>query len=75
MRFQGIYVFQLAQNGGQLAITALELFIIILIFFIGVQLLHTMCYFLLYSQVNQLHVHICSLIWISFPFKSAQSTV
>ena len=29
MRFQGIYVFPLAQNGGQLAITALELFLII----------------------------------------------
>ena len=76
MRFQGIYVFQLAQNGGQLAITAMELFIVILIFFfLEYSCFTMMCDFLLYSQVNQLYVYICPLIWISFPFESPQSTV
>ena len=75
MRFQGIYVFQLAKNGGQHTITAMELFIIILIFFIGVQLLHNDVLCSLYSQVNQLYVYICPLFQISFQFRSPQSTV
>ena len=35
-----------------------------------------LCYFLLYSRVNQLymHIHISPLFWISFRFRSPWST-
>ena len=34
-----------------------------------------LCYFLLYSKVNQPYLDVLSpLIWISFPFRSPQTT-
>ena len=49
-----------------------------LLLYIGAYLIYNVVNFFLYSKVNQLYVYMCvcvsPLLWISFSFRSPQST-